>query len=264
VSVARRSATSPLDHRDAADPRDPYGVLDTFGGVDAWLERHDADTIAGALAQLERAPTTTDYDDRPRCPECYGVRWRAKRDGLTRDTQRREEDLRCVVGHHFDAPAPSPAERREVLRAELPTAATHADRLAAALPDDTPIAPSASRSSYASHPPASHGASDGRRSRDTPAKPDTTMSTQLPTPQQLRDARDARALTLREPHTAGVVAHGTLSKWERGRTSPRLDRLRALLAYYEVVDGVRDAERLAETVPGEVLGDAADDEGVSR
>jgi DNA-binding transcriptional regulator YiaG len=264
VSVARRSATSHRDLRDAADPRDPYGVLESFGGVDAWLDDVGADTIAGALDQLERAPTTTDYDDRRRCPECYGVRWRPKRDDLTRGSQRREEDLRCVAGHHFEAPAPSPAERREALREELPTAATHADRLAAALPDDTPIAPSASRSSYASHPPALHGASDGRRSRDTPAKPDTTMSTQLPTPQQLRDARDARALTLREPHTAGVVAHGTLSKWERGRTSPRLDRLRALLAYYEVVDGVRDAERLAETVPDEVLGDADDDEGVSR
>lgn len=247
MSVARRSATSPLDLRDAADPRDPHGVLESFGGVDAWLDDVGADTIAGALAQLERAPTTTDYDDRRRCPECYGVRWRPKRDGLTRDTQRREEDLLCTLAHHFDAPAPSPAERREDLREELPTAATYAERLAAALPADTPVAPSPS-------------ADDGR-TRDTPPRPDTTMSTQLPTPDELRDARRALELRQSDAGRAGVAHNGTISKWERGRTAPDLDQLRALLTWYDAVEAVRDAERLAEAVPDAVLGDAGDDEG---
>ena len=250
MSVARRSATSPLDHRDAADPRDPHGVLESFGGVDAWLDDVGADTIAGALAQLERAPTTTDYDDRPRCPECYGVRWRAKRDGLTRGSQRREEDLRCIVGHHFEAPAPSPAERREALREELPTAATHADRLAAALPAETPVAPSPS-------------ADDGR-TRDTPPRPDTTMSATLPTPDELRDVRHALGLKAVDVDRAGIAHYGTVSSWELGNTAPDLDQLRALLAYYDAVEAVRDAERLAEAVPDEVLGDAGADEGVSR
>jgi len=251
VSVARRSGTSPLDLRDAADPRDPYGVLDTFGGVDAWLERHDADTIAGALAQLERAPTTTDYDDRPRCPVCYGVRWRPKRDGINPSPdQRREEDLRCHCGHHFESAAPSPAERREDLREELPTAATHAERLAAALPADTPVAPLP--------------AADDGRTRDTPPRPDTTMSATLPTPDELRDARHALELRQSDAGRSGVAHHGTISKWERGRTAPDLDQLRALLAWYDAVEAVRDAERLAEAVPDAVLGDDADDEGVSR
>ena len=250
MSVARRSASPQLDHREDVDPRDPHGVLDTFGGVDAWLDDVGADTIAGALAQLERAPTTTDYDDRRRCPECYGVRWRAKRDGLTRDTQRREEDLRCIVGHHFETPAPSPAERREALREELPTAATHADRLAAALPAEPPVAPSPS-------------ADDGR-TRDTPPRPDTTMSATLPTPDELRDARRALELRQSDAGRAGVAHYGTISKWERGRTAPDLDQLRALLTWYDAVEAVRDGERLAEAVPDAVLGDDDDEEGVSR
>jgi len=251
VSVARRSASPQLDHREDVDPRDPHGVLESFGGVDAWLDDVGADTIAGALAQLERAPTTTDYDDRRRCPVCYGVRWRAKRDGLTRDTQRREEDLRCVVGHHFETPAPSPAERREDLREELPTAATHADRLAAALPADTPVAPA----------PA---ADDGRSPSGTPPRPDTTMSATLPTPDELRDARHALELRQSDADRAGVAHYGTISKWERGQTAPDLDQLRALLTWYDAVEAVRDADRLAEAVPDAVLGDDADDEGVSR
>jgi len=110
VSVARRSASPQLDHREDVDPRDPHGVLDTFGGVDAWLDDVGADTIAGALAHLENKPSSTPAADMRRCRVCGSRKCRKKKSHQDIEHMK-AESYRCEeCGEHQNDPAPPLSE----------------------------------------------------------------------------------------------------------------------------------------------------------
>lgn len=55
----------------------------------------------------------------------------------------------------------------------------------------------------------------------------------LPTPEQLRERRILARVTLREAAAEVGVDKNTVWRWEQGRSSPRLDDVRALLALYD-------------------------------
>ena len=106
MSVARPSATSPRDLRDAADPRDPHGIFADIGGVDAFLDEHDADTLEEALEHAEEMPSTTPAADMRRCRNCGSRRCRKKKSKI-KPEHMKPESHRCEeCGTHQNDPAP--------------------------------------------------------------------------------------------------------------------------------------------------------------
>ena len=92
------------------DPRDPHGIFDDIGGVDAFLETHDADTLEEALATAEQMPSTTPAADRRRCRVCGSRKLRAKKSGHNVE-QMKPESYHCeeCLTHQND-PAPPLSE----------------------------------------------------------------------------------------------------------------------------------------------------------
>ena len=95
------------------DPRDPHGIFDDIGGVDAFLDEHDADTLEEALRAAEEKPSSTPRDEMRRCPNesCHSVKVREKKANYSIDHMRPER-FRCEeCGTHFDEPLPPEVER---------------------------------------------------------------------------------------------------------------------------------------------------------
>jgi len=92
------------------DPRDPYGIFDDIGGVDAFLDEHDADTLEEALASAEEMPSTTPAADMRRCRFC-GSRKCRKKKSRQNPEQMKPESYRCEeCGTHQNDPAPPLSE----------------------------------------------------------------------------------------------------------------------------------------------------------
>ena len=106
-------------------------IIDVEEFVEAYPE---ADSPEEALEYAERARSTTDRDlMEPRCSECFSVKVREKK--AHRDIpNQRPEPFYCVdCNTHLWETMPSVGEIREKTRDDLPTAARHAARLAAAV-----------------------------------------------------------------------------------------------------------------------------------
>jgi hypothetical protein len=87
------------------DPRDPHGIFDDIGGVDAFLDEHDADTLEEALASAEEMPSTTPAADMRRCRACGSRKCRKKKSHQERENMK-PESYRCEeCGTHQDDPA---------------------------------------------------------------------------------------------------------------------------------------------------------------
>jgi hypothetical protein len=232
VSVARRSASPQLDHREDVDPRDPHGVLESFGGVDAWLDDVGADTIAGALAHLENKPSSTPAADHRRCRSCGSRKVRAKKSNYDLEHMK-AESYRCEeCGKHQNDPAPPLSEVDD----EVDWIANNAKGTAFEWVVD---------------------------SRDLPEKPAPGLHPELPDLEE-RDREEAvrwavllsrpwdddGGLTLREtaehiPYGRGFV-YGAREEWRDGE-HPAVTAEAAL--------------RVLGSVPDAVLGDDADGEG---
>jgi len=92
------------------DPRDPYGIFDDIGGVDAFLDEHDADTLEEALATAEEKPSTTPAADMRRCRVCGSRKVRKKKSKIDPEHMK-PESYRCEECHtHQDDPAPPLSE----------------------------------------------------------------------------------------------------------------------------------------------------------
>jgi len=92
------------------DPRDPYGIFDDIGGVDAFLDEHDADTLEEALAHAEDMSSTTPAADMRRCRSCGSRKCRRKKSNIKPENMK-PESYRCEeCGTHQDDPAPPLSE----------------------------------------------------------------------------------------------------------------------------------------------------------
>ena len=80
----------------------------------------------------------------------------------------------------------------------------------------------------------------------------TAGAYRFPTGDDLQQIREALGLKPNELEAVSAVTPSTHRNTERGRRSPRLQEVRAFLAFFRVVDGVRRAERLADELPDEV------------
>lgn len=224
------SSASPDSVDDAAvddsDEYDPYGII-----PDGFVERFpDADTVPEALRAAEKAPSTTDYSAQPRCRHCGSIRI-VEKTGWTSSPIRLDAPLKCDgCGSHMaetlppkDAFAPDepacPGCGSQLLRRRNPDDVVECvdcggqfDRAVPIKLIDNPV-----------------------RAADIP---------RLPSPDDLRDVRESLELSLCELDGTGS-SPSTIASYERGDTSPTLDRVRSMFAFYRVVDAHRRAERLA-------------------
>jgi len=92
------------------DPRDPYGIFADIGGVDAFLDEHDADTLEEALASAEEMPSTTPAADMRRCRVCGSRKVRAKRSNYKLEHMKPESHRCEECGTHQNDPAPPLSE----------------------------------------------------------------------------------------------------------------------------------------------------------
>jgi len=213
---------------------DPYGVI-----PDEFPEMWDADGVEEALEKAERAPTTTPREERKRCPECGATRVRLKTAAVKQshqiDTTRKCNS--CLA--HFDNPLPP---RAEFEAAEPVCPGCHSERLRHANKGGNVRClacggrfEAAGRGEFLLNPIMSQS-----------VKSDVSTY-RFPRPEDLRKARDALNLDPRDLGGCGTTG-STVVGWELGETSPTMWRVRALLAYYQVVDGHRRAERLADAL----------------
>jgi DNA-directed RNA polymerase subunit RPC12/RpoP len=82
---------------------DPHDIV-----PDSFLEQYpEADSIADALRAAERAPSTTDRDALPRCPDCGSTKLQLKTGSADRE-RAIDTAYKCNhCGSHVDDPAPS-------------------------------------------------------------------------------------------------------------------------------------------------------------
>ena len=197
------------------------------GFAEAW----GADTVEGALRAAECAPSTTPREEMSRCPRCLStkVRWES---GLRKCDE---------CGEHDFNPLPAPAE----FDAERPICPDcGGPRLRTQVRGGVKCDDCGAETETAAR----------GELLDNPIMSDSTprlTSNELPTPDELRRLREELGLVLSEVGGCGT-GYSAVRRWELGESSPTLDRLAALLEYYQVVDGVRRAERLAETLPDDV------------
>jgi len=92
-------------------------------------------TVDEALRRAERAPSSSAYEEMPRCPYCGSIRVRTKTTIGWKEIESRIDGRHKCAGcqEHFTNPAPSIAEYREGLREDLPEAAENAARLVVAI-----------------------------------------------------------------------------------------------------------------------------------
>ena len=99
------------------------------------IENWGGDSVDEALQRAERAPSSSAYEEMPRCPYCGSIRVRTKTTIGWKEIESRIDGRHKCAGcqEHFTNPAPSIAECREGLREDLPEAAENAARLVVAI-----------------------------------------------------------------------------------------------------------------------------------
>jgi DNA-binding transcriptional regulator YiaG len=203
---------------------------------DTFPEEWDADTVEGALEKAEKAPSTTPGREKKRCPAegCLSTKIQLKTGVGTRKNEKKERYKCNHCSFHTNNPLPPRAEF-SVRDPVCPRC--HSERLRNP-PEGVDCLDCGGHFDQATN------GSKVTMSQSTRA----TFSTyRFPTGDELREAREDLNLDPRDLDGCGSYGSTVLS-WERGDSSPTLWRLRALVGFYEVVDGHRRAERLADAL----------------
>ena len=119
---SRHAHTHTPDPFDDDRQRDPYGII-----PEGFLEAYNATSIPEALRKAERAPSTSNPYEQPRCPSCGSTKVIVK-PGHREIDHKQDTDYKCGgdCGAHFDDPAPSKleaAKQRAAERRERPQTA---------------------------------------------------------------------------------------------------------------------------------------------
>jgi len=190
------------DRYDAPDDPDPYDIvpndfIQNWGGP-------EVTTIAGALRVAEQAPSTTDRDEMPRCPECESVKLRIKPG--QEQSNSREGSYQCVsCKAHIETPLPPEKPDETTTQATLDDPkAKRQEHLRAIGVSDNPE----------THPPAA--------------------SFRLPTREELQTLREQCGKSRAQVTAGADVSKATaVRNAETGASPVRINDVQALLDYYD-------------------------------
>lgn len=202
----------------------------------------EIESFDDAFRYMELAPSSTPDSQKKRCPQCATTRIKRKQSKMDMSFLQRPEEYKCDRQgciSHFDNPLP-PRSEFDAIEPICPGCGSFRLRI---VPIKNTVKcldcdgrfDSAARGEFESNPILSDA---DREKIRLPTNPATD---------ELRRLR--RKLNLTRSRLEGFGSSTTtLSSWEQGRCQPTDWRLRALTAYYDVVDCFRRAERLADVI----------------